>query len=78
MGRQIAPSYENTINLPFKSCWSATLLILNSYRSHLTIEFINYYNNNKILLIIYLFYLTHLLQLLNIRIFSPLTTIYSK
>jgi hypothetical protein len=35
-------------------------------------EFINYYNDNKILLMIYPPHLTHSLQLLDVGIFSPL------
>ncbi|KAG2001680.1 hypothetical protein GB937_010023 [Aspergillus fischeri] len=54
------------------------LLILDSHGSHLTMEFINYCDDNKILLMTYLPHLTHSLQLLDIRIFSPLATAYSK
>lgn len=54
------------------------LLILDGHGSHLTMEFINYCDDNKILLIIYPPYSTHSLQLLDVRIFSPLATAYSK
>jgi hypothetical protein len=54
------------------------LLILNGHGSHLTMEFINYCDDNKILLMIYPPYSTHSLQLLNVGIFSPLATGYSK
>ncbi|KAF2269598.1 hypothetical protein CC78DRAFT_453269, partial [Lojkania enalia] len=37
------------------------LLILDSYNSYISIDFINYYNKNKILLTIYTPYLTYIL-----------------
>ena len=48
------------------------LLILNSHISHVTIEFINYYSKNRILLASFPPYSTYSLQLLNIVMFSPL------
>jgi hypothetical protein len=41
-------------------------------------DFINYYNHNKILLAILPPYLTYTLQLLNVVMFKPLSTAYSK
>ena len=40
-------------------------------------EFIKFYNNNKILLAIYPPHLTHTLQPLNIYMFKPLLSAYS-
>jgi hypothetical protein len=54
------------------------LLILNGHGSHITIDFINYYDQNKILLAILPPYLTNTLQPLNKVIFKPLLSAYSK
>ncbi|KAF4287008.1 hypothetical protein CNMCM8689_001357 [Aspergillus fumigatus] len=54
------------------------LLILDGHGSHLTMEFINYCDDNKILLMTYPPYSTHSLQPLDVGIFSPLATAYSK
>ena len=53
------------------------LLILDGYRSHTNIKFINYCNKNKILLAIYPPHLTYTLQLLDIGIFKPLAIAYN-
>lgn len=54
------------------------LLILDSHGSHITMKFIEYCNNNKILLMTYPPYSTHSLQPIDVGIFSPLSTAYSK
>jgi hypothetical protein len=54
------------------------LLILDGHGSHLTMEFINYCDDNKILLMTYPPHSTHSLQPLDVGIFSPLATGYSK
>ena len=53
------------------------LLILNSYRLYVIIDFIKYYNKNKILLAILPPYLTYMLQPLDVCLFRPLVTAYS-
>ena len=54
------------------------LLILNKHSSYITINFINYYDKNKILLAIFPPHSTHTLQPLNIVIFKPLSSAYLK
>jgi hypothetical protein len=54
------------------------LLILNSHGSHVTMDFINYCNQNKILLAILPPHSTHTLQPLNKVMFKPLSSAYSK
>jgi hypothetical protein len=54
------------------------LLILDDHGSHLTMKYINYCDTNRILLITYPPYSTYLLQPLDVGIFSPLSTAYSK
>jgi hypothetical protein len=54
------------------------LLILDGHGSHLTMKFIEYCNTNKILLMTYPPHSTHSLQPLDVGIFSPLSTAYSK
>lgn len=53
-------------------------MILDGHGSHLTMEFINYCDDNKILLMTYPPHSTHSLQPLDVGIFSPLATAYSK
>jgi hypothetical protein len=60
-----------------KAGQSYQLLILNSHRSHLTIDFIKYYNQNRILLTVYPPHSTHTLQPLNVVMFKPFSTAYS-
>jgi hypothetical protein len=54
------------------------LLLVDSYRSYLTEEFLKYYYRHKILLGIYLPYSTYTLQLLNIVMFKFLSIVYLK
>ena len=54
------------------------LLLIDSYRSYLIEEFLEYYYRYKILLGVYLPYSTYTLQLLNIVMFKPLSTAYLK
>jgi hypothetical protein len=56
---------------------SNRLLILDSHGSHLTIDFIEYCNQNRILLASYPPYSTHTLQPLNVVMFKPLSSAYS-
>ena len=50
---------------------SYRLLILDSYGSHLTMDFIDYCDQNKILLAVYPPHSTHTLQPLNVALFKP-------
>ncbi|KAJ8113337.1 hypothetical protein OPT61_g4512 [Boeremia exigua] len=54
------------------------LLILDGHGSHVTIDFINYCDKNKILLAILPPYSTHTLQPLDVVMFKPLLTAYLK
>jgi hypothetical protein len=54
------------------------LLILDGHGSHVTMDFINYCDQNKILLAILPPHSTHTLQPLNVVMFKPLSTAYSK
>ncbi|OAG13284.1 hypothetical protein CC77DRAFT_951349, partial [Alternaria alternata] len=54
------------------------LLILNSYASYLTLDFLEYYKAKRIIVIVYLLYSTHSLQLLDIMLFSLLLKHYTK
>jgi hypothetical protein len=71
--KQVFDRYTKT-----KACTSWRLLILDGYRSHVTRAFINYCDQNKILLAIFPPHLTHTLQPLNVVMFKPLLTAYSK
>ena len=61
-----------------KADYIKRLLIINSYSSHINMKFINYYDQNGILLAILPPHSTHRLQPLDVTVFSPLTTIYSE
>ena len=54
------------------------LLILDGHGSHVTMDFINYCDKNKILLAILPPHSTHTLQPLDVVMFKPLSTAYSK
>jgi hypothetical protein len=54
------------------------LLILDGHGSHVTMDFINYCDRNKILLAIFPPHSTHTLQPLDVVMFKPLSTAYSK
>jgi hypothetical protein len=56
---------------------SYRLLILDGHGSHLTMDFIEYCNQNKILLAVYPPHSTHTLQPLDVSMFKPLSTAYS-
>jgi hypothetical protein len=53
------------------------LLLLDGHGSHLTMDFINYCNDNKILLAVFPPHSTHTLQPLDVGLFKPLSTAYS-
>lgn len=53
------------------------LLVLDGHRSHITIDFINYCNQNRILLAILPPHSTYTLQPLDVAMFKPLSTAYS-
>lgn len=53
------------------------LLILDGHGSHVTMEFIKYCDNNRILLAIYPPHSTHTLQPLDVCMFKPLSSAYS-
>ena len=52
------------------------LFILDRHNSHFNIKFLDQCIKHKILVYIYLLYLTHQLQPLNISLFGPLTQYY--
>jgi hypothetical protein len=54
------------------------LLILDGYGSHLTSDFIDFCNGNRILLAIFPPHATHSLQPLNVVLFGPLSKYYSQ
>lgn len=54
------------------------LLILDGHGSHVTMDFINYCDNNKILLAVLPPHSTQTLQPLDVVLFKPLSTAYSK
>jgi hypothetical protein len=54
------------------------LLILDGHGSHVTMAFINYCDQNKILLAVFPPHSTHTLQPLDVVMFKPLSTAYSK
>jgi hypothetical protein len=60
-----------------KAGQSYRLLILDSHGSHLTIDFIEYCNQNRILLAVYPPHSTHTLQPLDVVMFKPFSTAYS-
>ena len=52
------------------------MLLVNSYASYITTAAIQYYVDYKIILLCLPLHITHLLQPLDIGIFSPLATAY--
>lgn len=56
---------------------SYRLLVLDGHRSHLTMDFISYCDQNKILLAVLPPHSTHTLQPLDVCMFKPLSTAYS-
>ena len=61
-----------------RSIGSHRLLILNGYRNHTTIKFVNLAHENNIVLFYLLPHSTHRLQLLDVAIFGLLLTYYSQ
>jgi hypothetical protein len=57
---------------------SYQLLILDGHGSHITMDFIKYCNNHRILLCILAPHSTHTLQPLDVVLFKPLSSSYSK
>jgi hypothetical protein len=53
------------------------LLILDGHGSHVTMDFINFCNDNKILLAVFPPHATHTLQPLDVSLFKPLSDAYS-
>jgi hypothetical protein len=56
---------------------SYRLLILDGHGSHLSMEFIDYCDRNRILLMVYPPHSTHTLQPLDVVMFKPLSSAYS-
>jgi hypothetical protein len=56
---------------------SYRLLILDGHGSHVTMDFIEYCDQNRILLMVYPPHSTHTLQPLNVVMFKPLSSAYS-
>ena len=65
-------------NTKQKARRSWRLLILDGHGSHVTMDFIDYCNQNRILLMVYPPHSTHTLQPLDVALFKPLSTAYSK
>jgi hypothetical protein len=53
------------------------MLVLDRHKSYILAEFKQYYKENNIISISILLYLSYLLQLLDIILFSPLKHVYS-
>jgi hypothetical protein len=53
------------------------LLLVDRHSSHVNLEFINYCDQNRILLLILPPHITHRLQPLDVRLFQPLSIAYS-
>jgi hypothetical protein len=60
-----------------KTRGSYRLLILDGHGSHISMDFIDYCNRNRILLAILPPHSTHTLQPLDVAMFKPLSTAYS-
>jgi hypothetical protein len=60
-----------------QACSGYQLLLLDGHGSHLTMDFINYCNDNKILLAVFPPHATHTLQPLDVGMFKPLSEAYS-
>jgi hypothetical protein len=56
---------------------SYRLLVLDGHGSHVTMDFINYCDQNRILLIVFPPHSTHTLQSLDVVMFKPLSSAYS-
>ena len=54
------------------------LLLLNDHESYILISFIEYCQSHNIITLCFSSYVTHLLQLLNVEIFKPLSKAYKK
>ena len=54
------------------------LLIVDGYSSYVNMAFINYADSHRVIVAVLLSYSTHRLQLLNIGLFSLLSTAYSR
>ena len=54
------------------------LLLVDGHGSHLTKEFLEYCHGHKIILAVYPHHSTHTLQPLDVVMFKPLSTAYSK
>lgn len=61
-----------------KAGYSYRLLLVDGHSSHVNLRFINYCDQNRILLVILPPHSTHRLQPLDVGIFSPLANAYSK
>lgn len=54
------------------------LLLVDGYYSHMNLDFFNYTDQNQIIVLVLLPHNTNQLQLLDIRLFSPLSKRYSQ
>ena len=59
-----------------RSTGAYRILIINNHRNHISIKFDDYYKLNNIITISMSTHSSHLLQPLDVRIFSPLKTAY--
>ena len=54
------------------------LFITDGHSSHVNISFLDWYKLNRIIITIFPPYSTHRLQSLDVSLFSPLSTVYTK
>jgi hypothetical protein len=59
-----------------QACHRYRLLIMDGHSSHVNLEFINYCDQNRILVLILPPHSTHRLQPLDVGLFQPLSTAY--
>ena len=60
-----------------QACHRYRLLIVDGHSSHVNLEFMNYCDANRILVLVMPPHSTHRLQLLDVGLFQPLSTAYS-
>ena len=61
-----------------KAKHSWRLLIVDGHASHISMEFINYYNHQKALLVVFPPHYTHTLQQLDVVLFKSFSSAYTK
>ena len=61
-----------------KRATTKRLLIVDGYSSYINIAFVDWADSYSIILLVLLPHITHRLQPLNVGLFQPLSTVYSK